>query len=498
LLVLTILYIACSLWLSIYGFNAYWLIWLYLRHRRSSPPPPPLSDAPTVTVQLPLYNERHVVCRAIDALAALDWPRDRLQIQVLDDSTDETVALARERVAYYQRRGIDIVHRHRDDRAGFKAGALNAALAEARGEYVAIFDADFAPCADFVQRTVPYLVADPGLAFVQARWGHLNDGYSLLTQAQSIALDGHFVIEHLARERAGLLSTFNGTGGVWRKGSIEDSGGWDPEQLTEDVDLAYRAQLRGWHGMTVAHIAAPAELPAQLLAFKQQQSRWAKGNMQCLLKLGGPLVRASISWSARLQGLIHLSNYLAHPLMLVVLLATLPLIWYGKLDSWPIGVLSLGTLGPPLLYALSQRELYPRWGERLHGLPTLICLGLGLALSSTVAIAEVLLGKPGSFQRTPKFQLSGRVGSWKASPYALSAGRLVWGEIALTLYALLTVLAAIARGHASAVPFLALYAIAFGYMSVMSLVQSAAPRAGQGERSRRYDPSSPAGRSSAG
>jgi cellulose synthase/poly-beta-1,6-N-acetylglucosamine synthase-like glycosyltransferase len=482
LLLLSIVYLVCSLWLSVYGLNAYWLIWLYLRHRHPCPAPLPLSHAPTVTIQLPVYNERHVVCQAIDALAVLDWPRDRLQIQVLDDSTDETVALAEERVSHYRCQGIDIVHLHRDERSGYKAGALNAALAGATGEYVAMFDADFVPEADFLQRTIPDLAADPGLAFVQARWGHLNDTYSLLTRAQSLALDGHFQIEHLARERAGLLSTFNGTGGVWRRESIADCGGWDPQQLTEDVDLAYRAQLRGWRGMTVPHIAAPAELPAQLLAFKQQQYRWAKGNMQCLLKLGGPLARAPISWPARLQGLIHLSNYLAHPLLLIVLLATLPLIWYGDLDRWPLGILSLGTLGPPLLYALGQRELYAHWGHRLLGLPTLICLGLGLALNSTAATIETLLGRPGSFQRTPKFQLHGRAGSWKASSYALSAGKLVWGELALALYALLTLLAALARGHIPAVPLLALYVVAFAYMSVTSLVQSRTARPGKSRK----------------
>jgi cellulose synthase/poly-beta-1,6-N-acetylglucosamine synthase-like glycosyltransferase len=479
---LSILYLICSLWLSVYGLNAYWLIWLYLRHRRPCLSPPPLGSPPAVTVQLPVYNERHVVCRAIDALAALEWPQGRLQIQVLDDSTDETVALAMERVSYHRRQGIDIVRLHRNDRAGFKAGALNAALPEAAGEYVAIFDADFCPEPDFLQRTVPYLVADPGLAYVQARWGHLNDGYSLLTQAQSIALDGHFAIEHLARERAGLLSTFNGTGGVWRKGSIVDSGGWDPEQLTEDVDLAYRAQLAGWRGLTVAHIAAPAELPAQVPAFRHQQSRWAKGNMQCLLKLGVPLARAPISWSARVQSLIHLSNYLAHPLMLIVLLSTLPLIWYGLLDRWPLGVLSLGTLGPPLLYALGQRELYDHWGRRLLAVPTLVCLGFGLALNSTAAILETLLGMPSSFQRTPKFRLHGRTGSWKASSYALSAGRLVWGEVALTLYALLTLFAALGHGYAPVVPFLLLYAVGFGYVSVMSFVQAARPLPGKRRR----------------
>jgi len=479
LLALSVLYLVCSIWLSAYGLNAYWLIWLYLKHRRPPRQPPPLSTVPAITVQLPVYNERHVVCRAIDALAALDWPRDRLQVQVLDDSTDETVALAMQRVEHHRRQGLDIVRLHREDRSGYKAGALNAALPQASGEFVAIFDADFCPQPDFLQRTVPYLAADPGLAYVQARWGHLNDGYSLLTRAQSIALDGHFAIEHLARERAGLLSTFNGTGGVWRKESIVESGGWDPGQLTEDVDLAYRAQLAGWRGLTVAHVAAPAELPAQVPAFRQQQSRWARGNMQCLLKLGWPLARAPISWPARVQGLIHLSNYLAHPLMLIVLLSTLPLIQYGALDRWPLGVLSLGTLGPPLLYALGQRELYDHWGRRLLALPTLICLGFGLALNSTAAILETLLGTPGGFQRTPKFRLQGRSGSWRRSAYALAAGRLLWGELALAVYALLTLFAALRHGYAPIVPFLLLYVVGFGYVSVMSLAQAARPRSGK-------------------
>ena len=473
MLALSVLYLVCSIWLSVYGLNAYWLIWLYFKHRRPPPSPPHLSTLPTITVQLPIYNERHVVCRAIDALAALDWPHDRLQIQVLDDSTDETVALAMARVDHYRRRGLDIAYLHRPDRAGYKAGALNDALPHASGEYVAIFDADFCPGPDFLHRIVPHLAADDGLAYVQARWGHLNDGYSLLTQAQSIALDGHFAIEHLARERAGLLSTFNGTGGVWRKESIERSGGWDPGQLTEDVDLAYRAQLAGWRGMTVAHVAAPAELPAQVPAFRQQQSRWARGNMQCLLKLGWPLARAPIPWSARLQGLLHLSNYLAHPLMLLVLLSSLPLIHSGLLDRWPLGVLSLSTLGPPLLYALGQRELYEDWRRRLWALPTLICLGFGLALNSTAAILETLLGSPGSFQRTPKFQLHGRSGTWARSPYALSAGPLVWGELALALYALLALYAALHGGYAPVAPFLLLYVLGFGYVAAMSLLHAA-------------------------
>ncbi|MBN1639664.1 MAG: glycosyltransferase [Anaerolineae bacterium] len=465
---LAILYLGASLWLAIYGFNAFWLIWLYLTHRRPPPVCATPTDYPTVTVQLPVYNERYVVCRAIGALASLDWPRDRLQVQVVDDSTDDTADIVAHHIALHQALGVDIAHVRRSERSGFKAGALNAALTQARGEYIALFDADFAPQPDFLARTVPLLAADPGLAFVQARWGHLNRTFSNLTLAQAIALDGHFAIEHVARERAGMLTSFNGTAGVWRRQAIDDCGGWDPEQLTEDVDLSYRAQLRGWRGRTLPELAALAEIPAQMTALKRQQSRWAKGNIQCLLKLGPAVIRSPLSWTVRLQALIHLSYYLAHPLMLIVMLVALPLVWHGSLDRWPLAALSVGTLGPPLLYALGQRVLYGGWWRSLRAFPALICIGVGMALNSTIAIVEVLLGVRSTFLRTPK----GGIGAPAHPTYALRPGRLLWAELALALYAALTIAIALQRGYGGIVPFQALYVLGFGYVSLLELVQA--------------------------
>jgi cellulose synthase/poly-beta-1,6-N-acetylglucosamine synthase-like glycosyltransferase len=474
LVILTALYLIACLWLSVYGYNAFVLILLYLVHARKHKQVdcPPLLDLPTVTVQLPIYNERYVVQRAIEAVASLDWPRDRLQIQVLDDSTDETTGLARAQIERYQGEGIDITHVCRQNRAGYKAGALNAAMPDVRGEYIAIFDADFLPRPNFLRRTVPHLVAQPDLGFVQARWGHLNDSYSLLTLAQAIALDGHLAIEHPARARAGWMTSFNGTGGVWRTKCVEESGGWDPEQLTEDVDLSYRAQLAGWRGLPLPDVAAPAELPVQLAAFKQQQFRWAKGNIQCLLKLGPDLIRAKMPFPARLQALIHLSYYFAHPLMLIVMLSTLPLISLDAFAHWSLAWLSLATLGPPLLYVLGQRAIYPDWRRRLRALPVLVCIGIGLALNGTAAAIEAVLGIKSPFQRTPKFLIQGRTGNWKNRSYTLSAGGLIWGEILLTIYSVLVVIVALRQGQILAIPFLLLYVFGFGYVSLVGIVQT--------------------------
>jgi cellulose synthase/poly-beta-1,6-N-acetylglucosamine synthase-like glycosyltransferase len=480
---LAILYLVLALCLSIYGFNAFALIYAYLRHRGRQPAPPPLSECPTVTVQLPIYNEQHVACRLIDAVSALDWPRDRLQIQVLDDSTDETTEVVEQRVEQLRRQGLDIIHLHRTQRRGYKAGALNEGTASARGTYVALFDADFCPDPRFLRQILPYLAADPGLAFVQARWSHLNADFSGLTLAQAIALDGHFVVEHTAREGAGWLTNFSGTGGVWRKACLQACGGWDPQMLAEDVDLSYRAQLAGWRGLTLLDVVAPAELPVQLGAFMQQQFRWAKGNTQCLLKHGAALLRRPPSLLARLEAYLHLSYYLAHPLMLAVMLITLPLIWYGLLDRWSLAFLSLATFGPPLLYVLGQRSLYPDWWRRLRALPILVCLGTGLALNSTIAAAEAILGIRSAFQRTPKFQIQGHKEQWHGRRYATDVKGLRWGEIVLTLYAVLTILAAWVQDKAQAIPFVLLYLVGFGYVSVLGLLQSArTARAARGQR----------------
>jgi cellulose synthase/poly-beta-1,6-N-acetylglucosamine synthase-like glycosyltransferase len=465
------IYVLTSIVLFVYGFNAFVLIFQYLKHRRERVICPPLGCFPVITVQLPLYNERYVAKRAIDTLVRLDWPRDRLQIQVVDDSTDETRFIVRQCVEKYRHQGVDITHLHRPRRVGFKAGALNEAMQHARGDFVAIFDADFCPPPDLLRRMVPHLVADSSLGFVQVRWGHLNDAFSLVTMAQAIALDGHFAIEHVARERAGWLTNFSGTGGMWRRACIEECGGWDNEILTEDMDLSFRAQLAGWKGLTLCDVSVPGELPVQVAAFEQQQFRWAKGNTHCLLKHRKNIWHAPLPLFARIQAFIHLGNYLAQPLMLIAMLITLPLLAHGLLGGGPLALLSLATLGPPSLYILGQWSLYADWPRRLAAVPVLICLGTGMALNSTVAVVEAMLGVKSVFQRTPKFHIEGRSGRWQDCSYVLSSGRLIWGQVVLTLYALLTVYVALEKGNPQSVPFLLLYVVGFGFTSITGLVQ---------------------------
>jgi hypothetical protein len=402
----------------------------------------------------------------------LDWPRERLQVQVLDDSTDRTTTLTRRRVDECRRQGVDITLYHRRERAGYKAGALNAALQSARGTFIAVFDADFIPSPDFLKRTVPYLAAEPQLGFVQTRWGHLNDTFSLVTLAQALALDAHFAIEHIARERAGWMTNFSGTGGVWRRECIEACGGWDPEILTEDVDLSYRAQLEGWKGMTVPDVVTPAELPVQVSALKRQQFRWAKGNTQCLLKLGGAILRAQLPLPARIQALAHLSSYLGHILMLGMLISTFPLLWGTEFDIRGVGLMGLAALGPPFLYTVGQYVLYSNWWRRLRALPVLILIGVGLALSSTRAVAEAVLGIRSPFERTPKFRIEGRNDHWDGHSYVLPLRGSIWGELALALCAALLMVAALRADRIQTSLFLLLYSLGFGFVSLTELIQS--------------------------
>jgi cellulose synthase/poly-beta-1,6-N-acetylglucosamine synthase-like glycosyltransferase len=368
---LSIIYLAAALLVALFGANALLLSILHLRRRETDPVQAPEPETwPVVTVQLPVYNELYVVKRLIHAVARMDYPRGRLQVQVLDDSTDETTRLAQAGVAHYRARGLDIELVHRQDRQGFKAGALAHGLESAKGEFIAIFDADFVPPPDFLKQTIPHLVAEPRLAFVQTRWGHLNADYSALTRAQTIALDGHFVVEHLGRNRNGLLMNFNGTAGVWRREAIFAAGGWQSDTLTEDVDLSFRTQLAGWQALYLPDVEVPAELPPQMAAFKRQQARWATGAAQCLVKLAGSLWQGRphpgsspaearpalrLSWSARLEALLHLAVWIAHPMSLVLLLLTLPML-LGQIPLiFNLTVFWLMAMGPIFAYALSQR-----------------------------------------------------------------------------------------------------------------------------------------------
>ncbi|GAB4534514.1 MAG: glycosyltransferase family 2 protein [Anaerolineae bacterium] len=467
---LEIIYLGAALLLTVYALNSWILTVLFLRHRKAVPPRPEITRFPRVTVQLPVYNEALVVERLIDAIVRLDWPRSRLQIQVLDDSTDETRSIAQRLVDAYHAQGVDIERLHRVDRRGFKAGALKEGLESASGEFIAIFDADFVPDADWLLKTVPYFLNQPRLGMIQTRWAHLNYDYSLLTRTQALALDAHFTVEQTARQRSGLLMNFNGTAGIWRKECIVDAGGWQADTISEDMDLSYRAQLRGWQCLFLPEVSAPAEVPPQLAAFKRQQFRWAKGSIQCFKKLGWSVATARLPVLVRWQGLVHLSTYLLHPLMLILLLVSLPLMLTSGRLHGALGLLSLVSAGPPLMFAVSQRTLYPRdWLKRYAFMPGLMLLGSGLALSNSRAVVEALLGVNNVFKRTPKFRIEARNDRWLGSPYALPLDPMIFGELAMAIYALITAGVSFWRGNTFAVPFLMLYVSGFGYVGLQGL-----------------------------
>lgn len=475
MLILITIYVVAALLLAVYAFNAWLLTALYVKHKGDTPTPPPAAPAdalPHVTVQLPIFNEALVVERLIDSVVQLEYPAHRLQIQVLDDSTDETTEIAAERVKMYRRQGVNIELVRRKDRTGFKAGALKNGLQTATGEFITIFDADFVPNPDFLKQTIPYFANRPEVGLIQSRWGHLNRNYSRLTAAQALALDGHFAIEQAARNRSGMLINFNGTAGVWRRACIESAGGWQGDTISEDFDLSYRAQLAGWKCLFLRDVVAPAEIPPQLAAFKRQQFRWAKGSIQCLKKLGWRVFRSHLAWPAKLQALVHLSSYLVHPLMVVLALVTPILLMSGGITKirFPLIYLSVVSLGPPFLYAVAQASLYPaKWRSHYKAMPLLVLLGSGIALSNTKAVFEALLGVGNIFRRTPKFNVNATTDRWQNSVYRLPLDGLVVGELALGLYSLLGAWMAAASGHQFAVPFILLYAFGFGYVGVQGL-----------------------------
>jgi cellulose synthase/poly-beta-1,6-N-acetylglucosamine synthase-like glycosyltransferase len=471
---LEFLYAVCAVLLSIYGFNSLALVWLYLRHRNDpvpTPPPPAPDRWPHVTVQLPVYNELHTVERLLAAAAALDYPHDRLEIQLLDDSTDNTRRVAARAIARLRQQGVDVKHVTRADRSGFKAGALAAGLTSARGDLIAVFDADFVPPSGFLRQVVPHF-ADPAIGCVQTRWAHLNHDYSPFTRAQATGIDGHFVVEQTARNRAGLFIGFNGSGGVWRRSCIEDAGGWQADTLTEDLDLSYRAQMRGWRIRYLPHVLAPAELPAQVSGFKRQQARWAQGSTETAVKLIGPLLRSDQPWPVKLEGCIHLTAYLVSPIMLLTILLILPMSFS---HSWVLGLapwLMIAATGPPVTYAVAQLATGRRPREWLGSLPILILTGVGVTLSNSLAAIKGLLGIRQPFLRTPKFALEGRADTWAGSAYALTLRRdmVVWGELALALFALSLLF--LPGSHWGFAPWALLNGGGFGYVAGLTLLQA--------------------------
>jgi cellulose synthase/poly-beta-1,6-N-acetylglucosamine synthase-like glycosyltransferase len=469
-----------------YGGN---LLWLAVQHvRRESledgPVPDPnvlpVPDAswPTVTVQLPLYNEAAVAHRLIDACAAIDYPAQKLEIQVLDDSTDATVDRVAERVDHWQDQGVDIVHIHRTDRTGYKAGALANGLRLARGDYVAIFDADFLPPSDFLRRVMPTFFEADNLGMVQARWGHLNDAHSLLTEVQAFGLDAHFAIEQHVREQSGCFMNFNGTAGVWRRECIDDAGGWQHDTLTEDLDLSYRAQLNGWRFRYLPRVEVPAELPADMNALRTQQFRWTKGAVETALKMMRRLWRSKVSTRIKGEGTFHLTAHFAFPFILLAALTHAPLLalkhaGHGPGDMY-FGIMGIGLLGFAgffLAQLFAQRALYPDWPRRLRLFPVFMAGSMGLSLSNTQALWQALRGKKTAFVRTPKYGDTPD-GRWWASRYAIpEIPRVVWGEALLALYCTVGLGAIVVLGEWTAIPFQALFAAGFVLVTVSNVQQ---------------------------
>jgi cellulose synthase/poly-beta-1,6-N-acetylglucosamine synthase-like glycosyltransferase len=463
--------------LAIYGWHRYYLVYLYMRNRGNEPKAErPLDPLPVVTIQLPLYNEVYVADRLIDAVSAMDYPRELLEIQVLDDSVDETRNIAESAVRRLAAQGLDIKYFHRTDRVGFKAGALEAGLKTARGEFIAIFDADFIPTPDFLTRIMPHF-CDPGVGMVQARWGHINQDYSLLTKIQSILLDGHFVLEHGGRNRSGRFFNFNGTAGVWRRTAIDDAGGWQHDTLTEDLDLSYRAQLRGWRFVFVSDLIAPAEVPVEMNAFKSQQHRWAKGSIQTCRKLLPRLLRAELPLGVKAEAFFHLTANFNYPFMCVMSILIFPTMvirynmgWYEMLLI-DVPLFFAATFSVCNFYMVCQREIHRDWRARIKYLPFLMSIGIGLSINNTRAVFEALLNKQSDFNRTPKYRIEGEADEWVSKKYRQSVAVQPLVELALGLYFTWTVFYALANQIYGTVPFLVLFQIGFLYTGLLSIVQ---------------------------
>jgi cellulose synthase/poly-beta-1,6-N-acetylglucosamine synthase-like glycosyltransferase len=478
-LILVLYFFVLSI-LAIYGWHRYYLVYLYMKNRGKAPNPalpPPLADLPRVTVQLPIYNEMYVADRLIEAICELDYPRELLEIQVLDDSTDETTEIAELAVRRHAARGFDITYLHRVDRTGYKAGALEAGLKVAKANFIAIFDADFVPSPDFLLKTLPHFT-HPRIGMVQARWGHINQDYSLLTKIQSILLDAHFVLEHGGRNRADCFFNFNGTAGVWRREAIADAGGWQHDTLTEDLDLSYRAQLRGWRFVFLPHVVAPAEVPVEMNSFKSQQHRWAKGSIQTCMKLLPRILQSNQPIAVKVEAFFHLTANFNYLFMCALSVLMFPAMYVRYNMGWTemlmidIPLFVLATMSFFRFYMVSQRELYPdSWKSRLKFLPFLMSIGIGLSVNNTKAVLEALFRKESEFARTPKYGIERDSDEWAGKKYHQAVGVQSLIELALGLYFTGTVFYALINQIYGTVPFLMLFQIGFLYTGLLSILQ---------------------------
>jgi cellulose synthase/poly-beta-1,6-N-acetylglucosamine synthase-like glycosyltransferase len=482
--VVLILYFTILGVLAIYGAYRVKQVIDFWRYRRIQPTPKANydeDDLPVITVQLPLFNELYVVERLLAAVTAFDYPRERLEIQVLDDSTDETVSLARATVERYRREGFDIQYIHRDDRTGYKAGALENGLKTAKGQLLAIFDADFVPKPDCLRKLVHFFTDDT-VGCAQMRWSHINGSYNLLTRLQTIMLDGHFVVEQTVRNRTGGFFNFNGTAGIWRRRAIELSGGWQHDTLTEDTDLSFRAQLMGWRFVYLLDEDAPAEIPVEINAFKAQQRRWAKGVMQVGLKLYPRIWRAPLPLRVKAEMFFRLTGNISYPLMIVASFLQFPLLLvrynqgYFNLLVFDAPILFFSTVSVVLFYGSAVWYLDREIGRkrRLLHLPLVMAIGIGLAFSNARAVLEALFGVKSEFVRTPKYRVEQGTtdATWKAKKYKRKHGWLPLLELSFAAYFCCAVAYAVHMHLFGTIPFLALFLFGYGYIGTMSLLQT--------------------------
>jgi len=466
--------------LALYGLHRLHLLRVY-RRREAGPTQAPLaapSEWPRVTVQLPVYNERYVVERLLQAAADLDYPRDRLEIQLLDDSTDETTEIAAAKVRTLRDAGFDVVHHRRTSRAGFKAGALQEGLGRASGEFLAVFDADFVPPPNFLQDTVPHF-SDATVGMVQGRWRHLNQDYSALAQAQAISLDGHFVVEHAARMADGCFFNFNGTAGILRKSCIEDAGGWQSDTLTEDLDLSYRAQLKGWRFVFAPAVGCPSELPVEMNAFKSQQHRWVKGSVQVARKILPAVWRSSLPARVKWEATFHLTSNAAYVALLLLSAIVYPVViarYASKSLLFTIvdAVLFLtATVSVTLYLATAQRATRPDWRRMLGYVPFVMSLGIGLAVNNTRAVLGALVGGRGVFHRTPKFSIERRGDGWRGKRYRAPGSLWALVELSFAIYFAWAMFALVNARLWAPLPFFLLYFFGFVYVGALSFVHAA-------------------------
>ena len=470
----TICYLSVLFGLSAYGIHRYVIIYLFLKNRKKEPKPVSrFEHLPKVTVQLPIFNEVYVVERLLRSVSELDYPRELLQIQVLDDSTDDTCALTSTCAEELRLRGFNVELIRRADRTGFKAGALALGLESAEGEFVCILDADFVPPSDLLRKTVDFFT-DPKVGMIQTRWGHLNRGYSLLTRVQAMFLDGHLLLEQTARSRSGRFFNFNGTAGLWRRSCIQEAGGWQHDTLTEDLDLSYRAQLAGWKFIFLTDVVTPAELPVDMNGFKSQQHRWTKGSIQTCKKLLPTVWRSKLPLLIKLEATGHLTSNFAYLLLACLCVLLHPAT--GGPQGWvrtlliDIPIFLTASVSVAVFYICAQRELHPRsWMKEMIFLPCLIALGVGLSLNNARAVLEAVFNHQSDFARTPKYGIERKAQPWRNCKYMPLKSLLPIAEIGFAIYFSYFVWYAISHGQFLSVPFLLMFQAGFLYVSLSSL-----------------------------